>query len=210
MVVSFFFLMNLILAVVVSAYDSAVETLRGERITRSQAHLREAFELLDRDGLGSIDRETVMALFLILNLDFPEFRTLTDEECRLHFALLDKDGSNSINREEFMEFGTVMLLEFVKESDYATLVQRCAPKIFVSARFQRYCAFAKSDAFEYSIDFVIFLNAVVVGIQSYPELSGQDVEIDAKYWDGSIDTAWGESGTPSSGLECESRERLMT
>lgn len=54
---------------------------------------------------GRIDRETVMALFLILNDDFPEVRTIPADDAKLLFAILDQDGSSLIREEEFMNFG---------------------------------------------------------------------------------------------------------
>lgn len=89
-----------------------------------------------------------------------------------------------------MDFGNVLLLEFTRTSDYTTFVETRLPKLFASPTYQRFCKMVKSTQFEFLIDFILVLNAVVVGIQSYPELSGADVEINEKYWDGSIDTVW--------------------
>jgi two pore calcium channel protein len=110
------------------------------------------------------------------------------------FAILDRDGSSTITEEEFMDFGNVLLLEFVKTSAYETFVQRHCPRFFQKESYQRFCRAVKSDMFEYAIDFVLVLNAVVVAIQSYPELSNQQFAVDPKYWDGSIDTVWGTFG----------------
>jgi hypothetical protein len=75
MVLSFFFLMNVILSSVVGEYDSAVENRQKERINLSERNLKEAFRLLDSAGSGRIDRDIVMALFFILNEDFPEYES---------------------------------------------------------------------------------------------------------------------------------------
>jgi hypothetical protein len=45
-----------------------------------------------------------------------------------------------------------------------------------------------SGMFEKGVDAFLVLNAVAIGIQSYPELAGQIVVLDRKYWDGSIYT----------------------
>jgi hypothetical protein len=37
--------------------------------------------------------------------------------------------------------------------------------------------------FEKGVDAFLVLNAVAIGIQSYPELAGQIVVLDRKYWD---------------------------
>jgi two pore calcium channel protein len=72
MAITFFFLMNVILASVVNAYDNELDRRRIASKQTSQRELHEAFALLQKNGV--IDRDTVMALFLILNDDFPEFR----------------------------------------------------------------------------------------------------------------------------------------
>lgn len=37
---------------------------------------------------------------------------------------------------------------------------------------------------------LLILNAIVIGIQSYPELAGEYVEINPKSYNGKIDTGW--------------------
>ena len=44
----------------------------------------------------------------------------------------------------------------------------------------------KSEAFELAIDFILGVNAIVIAIQTFPELSNTKVSLDTKYWDGSI------------------------
>lgn len=104
MVVSFFFLLNIILASVVNEYDEASARRKSEASETANRNLREAYKLMDINGNGRIDRETVMSLFAILNEDFPEFRRLSDEETKLLFAILDQDGSSTITEDEFMNF----------------------------------------------------------------------------------------------------------
>ena len=48
----------------------------------------------------------------------------------------------------------------------------------------------KSNQFEVAIDIILVLNAIVVGIQSYPELMGKSVKEDPHIADGYIDTPW--------------------
>ena len=116
MIITFFLLMNLILASVVNAYDEAIQRRKETRKEVALESLTKAFHLMDPDITGRVDRYTIMALFLILNEDFPEIRTLSDDETKLVFGFLDKDGSSTITLEEFQDFGSVLLLEFTKES----------------------------------------------------------------------------------------------
>jgi hypothetical protein len=190
MVITFFFLMNLILAAVVDEHERAEIERTQQHQKDATVNLKGAYELMDYADTGRIDRDTILALFTILNTDFPEFRTLTDDDTKLLFAILDKDGSSTITEDEFMDFGNVLLLEFVKTSEYATLVELHFPVFFRSQGYQRFCRMVRSNMFEYAIDGVLLMNAIVIGIQSFPELSGQKVDLDPKYWDGSIDTIW--------------------
>lgn len=48
----------------------------------------------------------------------------------------------------------------------------------------------KADCFETLIDVLLVLNAVVIAIQSYPELAGDYVEFDPKSYNGRVDTGW--------------------
>ncbi len=116
MVITFFLLMNLILASVVNAYDEAIERRKKVRKEIALESLTQAFYLMDSRNKGYVDRDTIMALFLILNEDYPEIRQLSDDETKLLFGFLDKDGSSQISLEEFQDFGSVLLLEFTKES----------------------------------------------------------------------------------------------
>ena len=208
MIISFFFLMNVILAQVVNEYDTAVLERRQDHADMTKRNLTKAYQLLTKqEGVGEgttsdekvddskrerIDRKTVMDLFCVLNEDFPEFRSLSDEDMDLLFAFLDKDGSSKISEEEFMDFGSVLMLEFVKKSDYATFIEIHFPQFYQSGCWQKFCTVVQASYFEYAIDVILVLNAAVVAIQTYPELSGQSVHLDPKYWDGSVDTVWGE------------------
>lgn len=190
MIVSFFFLMNLILAEVFEEYQQVFDQEKHDRIEDSKKDLRKAFALLDPNESGGISKKTIMGLFYILNVDFPEFRTLSPDHTNLLFAILDRDGSSAITEEEFMDFGSVLLLDFVKASEYETFMETRFPRLFISDRYQAFCRVVQSSWFEYGVDAVLVLNAIVIGIQSYPELSGQEVDLDPKFWDGSIDTIW--------------------
>ena len=74
MVITFFFMMNVVLASVVNAYDNELDRRKDSQNLLTFTNLSKAFALLDPKKTGTIDRETVMALFYILNEDFPEFR----------------------------------------------------------------------------------------------------------------------------------------
>lgn len=184
MVISFFYLMNLILAGVVNSYNENIEKRISDRKALANLLLTRAFEVMNPDKTGRVSREAIMAVFFILNEDFPQIRRMSKDEGNLIFGFLDRDGSSTITMDEFLDFGNVLLLEFTKESDYVTFVEKHLPKVFRSRGWQEVCKFAHSTAFEYCIDLILVANAVIIAIQSYPELSGQDVAMDPHYNDG--------------------------
>ena len=191
MILSFFFLLNVILSSIYNEYQEAMETRQKTRVKMARENLIEAYHALDPKGMGHIDRETVMAIFFILNEDFPEIPRISDEETKLLFAILDKDGSSTISEEEFLEFGNVLLLEFVRTDLYDSFVKVHFPNIYATRWYQSIEKAVKSEEFELVIDFILVVNAIVIAIQTFPELSNAKVVLDSKYWDGSIDTVWG-------------------
>jgi two pore calcium channel protein len=131
-----------------------------------------------------------MAVMMILNQDVPEIQRLSKDERGILFAFLDKDGSSSINLNEFLDFGQILLLQLTKVSDYATFVEEKFPHVHQSKWFQSLCKTVRSTCFEYFIDFILLLNAVIIAVQDYPLLAGNDVTDDPHYDDGYIDTIW--------------------
>eukprot|EP00957_Ditylum_brightwellii_P128664 9814810-Ditylum_brightwellii.AAC.1 len=69
MAVSFFFMMNVILASVVNSYNIQMCKRTTRLQAKSEDNLKEAFRQLDSNGIGGIDKKTMMALFLVLNED---------------------------------------------------------------------------------------------------------------------------------------------
>mmetsp|Transcript_61551 Transcript_61551/g.181897 ORF Transcript_61551/g.181897 Transcript_61551/m.181897 type:complete len:558 (-) Transcript_61551:117-1790(-) len=190
MIITFFFMMNVILALVVNSYNNEVDARRQQIKNISKDNLKMAFKLMDIDEQGWIDREAIMTIFLVLNEDCPEISHIPGETAELLFALLDKSGDDKVSEEEFLNFGTVMLVQFDCSTRYATLVQTCLPTLYNRGGYQTFCNIIKSEAFERFVDFVLLLNAVVVTIQTYPELTGQGSMQNPKLADGNIDTIW--------------------
>jgi two pore calcium channel protein, plant len=105
---------------------------------------------------------------------------------------LDRDGTSTITEDEFMDLGTVFALEFASTTDYATFVERRFPRLYISSYWQGFCGVVRSAYFDMGVDAILVLNAIVVAIQSYPELAGNDTNISSTYayWYGSVDTVW--------------------
>eukprot|EP00521_Asterionellopsis_glacialis_P014788 CAMPEP_0195301872 /NCGR_PEP_ID=MMETSP0707-20130614/30087_1 /TAXON_ID=33640 /ORGANISM="Asterionellopsis glacialis, Strain CCMP134" /LENGTH=536 /DNA_ID=CAMNT_0040364959 /DNA_START=53 /DNA_END=1666 /DNA_ORIENTATION=- len=191
MIITFFFMMNVILASVVNTYDNLHNANEMEREVKSQANLKKAFDNLRLfPGDKTIDRETIMALLIVLNEDFPQLREIPENEAKILFGFLDKDGTEKISEEEFMDFCNVMLLKFEKSSLYKSVIELHFPNFYKSKIWQRIARYIDSSTFEITIDVVLVLNAVIVAIQSYPILIGESVELNPNVDDGQIDTVW--------------------
>lgn len=72
MIVTFFFFMNVILGSVVNSYENEKESRHERHKDVANEDLKKAFHYMDPKSTGVIDRETVMALFSVLNEDFPQ------------------------------------------------------------------------------------------------------------------------------------------
>ena len=82
----------------------------------------------------------------------------------------------------FSHFHTkVMLLQFEHYSDYTPTLEYVFG-LEDDETYQRLRQFILSKAFENFIDIVIILNTVVVIVQSYPELTGQGVAQNPKFY----------------------------
>jgi len=190
MVIEFYGFMNVILAVVVLFYHEEDERMDKEREIHRETKLKQAFEILDRDKNDTIDRNELMQVFPILNEDCPDIKYINDVSAGLLFAILDRDGTDQLSLEEFENFCEAMLLEFERIENYMSFFERWFPATYESPSFQRLCAIVKSDQFEKIIDVILVMNAIVVAIQSYPELMGYSVIKDPHIADGYIDTPW--------------------
>jgi hypothetical protein len=71
-----------------------------------------------------------------------------------------------------MRFCTLIQLEFESEDSYSSFVQQSMPRLYHSGFWRRLKAFVCGRRFDLGIDFVIVLNAIVLGMESEHELLG--------------------------------------
>jgi hypothetical protein len=218
MIICYFYILNLVLAVAVNAYDESLSERRITRAELSKKLLSEAFTLLSSNG-ENVSRETIMhvsphtaqsitifrtsygtltikmklmkQVMKILDEDIPDFQGLSDGAIKaIMFAFLDKDGDNSLNRGEFLEFDSILRLNLGKNSVYATFVEINYPYFYKSQFYQTFVTYIKSARFDICIEVILILNAILVFTQDYPILAGEDVSQDHHYQDGYMDTIW--------------------
>lgn len=192
MIIAYFFIMNIILSQVLSTYSNCEGSYDEKRDKNKKQKNSDAYDLLDPNGHGFVEKSDFMSIFTVLNNDCPEVRTFTDEETEIFFLVLDKDSKNrnKMDRDEFLRVTEVMCLEFDKVESKKTFVEALCPGLYNSDTYKSFSNVISSNTFEAVIDGIVFLNAVLVFIQSYPQLSGQVLEIDEKFMDSSVDTLW--------------------
>jgi two pore calcium channel protein len=83
----------------------------------------------------------------------------------------------------------------VHGDNYQTALERYLPSVFHSSSYQRVQNTIRSRRFDAVVDFILVLNALVIAIQSFPELSGEQPadsskKMNARYQNGTIDTTW--------------------
>jgi len=188
MVLSFFYVMNLILAVAVNAYDDNLDERKKSRAELSRALLTEAFKLLAKGNDDSVSKKSLQNVMTILNQDIPEIKLMSQEDKDIVHAFLDRDGSESISLEEFLQLGNVLLLEFSKESEYTTFIKTRYPAFHASSFFKKLSETIQSAGFEWVIDTVLGINAIVILRQDHKILLGEDVSLDPHTNDGVIDS----------------------
>lgn len=195
MMLTFFFFQNVILGIITNQYTSSHEVREDELETSRLQYIKQAFNLLTNNmETDAVTREQLMSIFLILNTDCYEIQSIPHNEALLLFAVLDTDGSELLEIEEFCEFGNVMLLEFIGYEKFQSSFERIFPSVLESTLYKNFRKAVLSSWFDYSIDVMVFINAVVVIAQMYPMLAGKAVAVtdDAidLLSDGRIDTKW--------------------
>ena len=107
------------------------------------------------------------------------------------FVFLNKDGDNVLNPDEFLKFDLILQLNLGKH-----LVQAIFLKSTIHPStniiFSDTCVtYVKSARFHICIEVILILNAILVFIQVYPILVGEDVAQNPHYHqDSNLDTIW--------------------
>lgn len=170
MVVSFFYIMNLVLAICTNQYDKSIANRQISREKLAKTLLIEAFTLLDHENNGTVSRDSMMNVMAILNHDIPEIKAMSSDEKSIFFALLDKDGSDTICQEEFMDLGLLLLLSMKKETRVTAFVESKLPFVYHSRCYAYLSKIVKSPRFDSTIEIVLALNALVILAEEYPVL----------------------------------------
>ncbi|KAK2651115.1 hypothetical protein Ddye_018604 [Dipteronia dyeriana] len=170
-----YFVTNLILAVVYDSFKDqlAKQVSKMDRMRKSM--LEKAFNLIDKDNVGFLDKKQCIRLFEELN----KYRTLpkiSTEEFELIFDELDDTHDFKINLEEFADLCNAIALRFQKE-DCPSCFEYFS-SVYHSSFSKKLKAFVRSPKFGYIISFILIVNLIAVIVETTLDIknsSGQKV-----------------------------------
>ncbi|KAK3184137.1 hypothetical protein Dsin_031423 [Dipteronia sinensis] len=170
-----YFVTNLILAVVYDSFKDqlAKQVSKMDRMRRRM--LEKAFNVIDKDNVGFLDKKQCIRLFEELN----KYRTLpkiSTEEFELIFDELDDTHDFKINLDEFADLCNAIALRFQKE-DCPSCFEYFS-SAYHSSFSEKLKAFVRSPKFGYIISFILIVNLIAVIIETTLDIensSGQKV-----------------------------------
>ncbi|XP_030930423.1 two pore calcium channel protein 1A-like isoform X2 [Quercus lobata] len=171
-----YFVTSLILAVV---YDSFKDQLAKQVLMMDSTRkriLEKAFNLIDKDNHGFLDKEQCIQLFEELN----KYRTLPEisrEEFELIFDELDDSHDFKINLNEFSDLCNAIALKFQKEECESCF--EYFPSVYNSPCSKKLKGFVRSPRFGYIISFILVLNLFAVIVETTLDIENNSAQ---KVW----------------------------
>lgn len=168
-----YFVTNLILAVV---YDSFKSQLAKQVVAMDSMRrniLVKAFNLIDTDKLGYLDKEQCLHLFEELN----KYRTLPNisrEDFELIFNELDDTQDFKINLDEFSDLCHAIALRFPKEDSLSCLERY--PALYHSPASEKLKAFVRSPTFGYIVASILVINLIAVVVETTLDLEDSSAQ----------------------------------
>jgi two pore calcium channel protein len=125
--------------------------------------LQKAFDLIDTNGQGYLNKEQCISLLDELN----KYRSLpktSREDFELIFTELDQSGDFKVTPEEFADLCNTIAIKFQKEPPPSYLEKY--PSFYHSPQCERLKSFVRSHRFEYIVVFVLLMNLIAVIIET--------------------------------------------
>ncbi|CAM9172126.1 unnamed protein product [Ectocarpus fasciculatus] len=180
-VLGVFVLMNFLLASTYDKYSHGHQELLDKMLRMRDENCAAAFDLLASDGESKLSTRVMEELLAEVNVCSgagpAELDRLADDQRTLLVQLMDDDGDSGISKNEFKAVITLLQLRFEKVSP-KTFVGTWLPDLYDSSFWQRLCKIIKHPWFEYGVDAVLVLNALLLLVESAEALSGEAVERD--------------------------------
>ncbi|KAJ1284774.1 hypothetical protein BS78_03G230800 [Paspalum vaginatum] len=158
-----YFLTNLILAVIYDSFKEQLAKQLAQADSIRKSILQKAFDLIDTNGQGYLNKEQCISLLDELN----KYRSLpktSREDFELIFAELDRSGDFKVTSEEFADLCNTIAIKFQKEPPPSYLEKY--PSFYHSPQCERLKSFVQSRLFEYVVVFVLLVNLIAVIIET--------------------------------------------
>ncbi|KQK09180.1 two pore calcium channel protein 1 isoform X1 [Brachypodium distachyon] len=181
-----YFLTNLILAVIYESFKEQLAKQLGQVDFLRKSILQKAFDLIDTNGEGYLNKEQCISLLNELN----KYRSLpktSREDFELIFTELDRSGDFKVTSEEFADLCNTIAIKFQKEPPPSYLEK--FPSFYHAPLCERLKSFVRSRQFEYIIVFVLLMNLVAVIIETTLDIensSSQEVWQEVEFFLGWI------------------------
>lgn len=170
-----YFVTNLVLAVVYDSFKSQLVKQIEEKDRMRTRILGRAFNLIDNNAVGTLDKEQCIQLFEELN----KYRTLpkiSKDDFELIFDALDDSRDFKINAEEFNDLCNAIALKFQKEDTEPWLKKFPFYNSYLSETLK---GFVQSPKFGNGVAVVLLLNLVAVIIETTLDIQNNSGQ---KFW----------------------------
>ncbi|KAL4620409.1 hypothetical protein ACB092_06G151900 [Castanea dentata] len=171
-----YFVTSLILAVVYDSFKDQLAKQVSVMDSTRRRILKKAFNLIDKNNHGFLDKEQCIRLFEELN----KYRTLPDisrEEFELIFDELDDSHDFKINLNEFSDLCNAIALKFQKEECESCF--EYFPSVYNSPCSKKLKGFVRSPRFGYIISFILILNLFAVIVETTLDIENNSAQ---KVW----------------------------
>ncbi|KAF3965207.1 hypothetical protein CMV_010579 [Castanea mollissima] len=171
-----YFITNLILAVVYDSFKDQLAKQVSVMDSTRRRILEKAFNLIDKNNHGFLDKEQCIRLFEELN----KYRTLPEisrEEFELIFDELDDSHDFKINLNEFSYLCNAIALKFPKEECESCF--EYFPSVYNSPCSKKLKGFVRSPMFGYIISSILILNLFAVIVETTLDIDNNSAQ---KVW----------------------------
>lgn len=171
-----YFVTNLVLAVVYDSFKDQLVKQVSEMDRSRKRILMKAFNLIDKNDAGYLNKEQCIHLFEALN----KYRTLPSisrEEFELIFDELDDSHDFKINLDEFEDLCNAIALRFQKE-DVPSYFEYL-PSIYHSPFSEKLKEFVRSPKFGYLISSILVMNLLAVITETTLDIANNSAQ---KVW----------------------------
>lgn len=170
-----YFVTNLVLAVVYDSFKGQLAKQVSEMDQMRRSMLEKAFNLIDKDNRGFIDKEQCIQLFEELD-KYRSLPKISREEFELIFDELDDSRDFKINLDEFADLCNAIALKFQKED-----TPSCFEKFsfYHSLLSEKLKGFVRSPKFGYIVSFILILNLFAVIVETTLDIENNSAQ---KVW----------------------------